>query len=469
MCDMYRVGQAYPHRHLQRHFPSRVILIRTDTDLDMLRNIILKNSAIIYVLGIFFIFQILYIWDTRPLADEVPHFHQIREFALSDTPHINRAITTPVYLHKALSYVLVVSDNLDIHKAMFKLGAAISYVNLDLFLIRLVLLTLTFLLIWYTTYLLKTEDSKSPNIFLLSFILIPIIFPYNPLVYTDVLSAVLIALSVVTAMYGRGAMSATSILLATVLRQPSIAWILIPMIILSSKEPSLDLKSFLRKNIYHLLVLCGFGVFVLVNDGIAVGDRASHELSFNISNIWFFGSIFFLTTIGYMYKGIQQTVTYVRDNFRFAKSFQYILTAIFFLLIYYIFFETYGIYHIYNTERYSMFLRNKILDLTTSIPLAKSIFGAISLLGLASFLGYRFSDVYKVPEYVFKAVSLVLISSMPLIEQRYYIPIFVLAAVFMSTKKSDLEVTIWAKIQTVCNIALALYLYISIVDLKFFI
>jgi hypothetical protein len=319
---------------------------------------------------------------------------------------------------------------------------------------------LIFITLLYSAHIRSKEDAINKNIGLLSLIVIPIIFPFIPLVYTDVLAVSFILLAFTSALYGKTYTSAASILLATIVRQPSITWILPLMTLVYTNERNL------KKILPHLLVLVCFGVFTLLNKGIAVGDRTSHEAGLHFQNMWFFGFVFFFTTLGYFYTSITDGVRkYLKEN-KSVVTHTLALCAV--LAVFIIYSHTYEITHKYNESRYGWFLRNRILVFTTTVAWAKIIFGMISISGLYMFIKTVYTNKYMYSEYLFKFIALLSISIMPLVEQRYYIPIFALTAFYISTSDQEFKTGRAATLQTLFNIVLGLYFFISMMHIRFF-
>lgn len=426
----------------------------------MFKDFFIKNNSLIYLFGFIFLFQAWMVWNVPTLSDELPHFVQIREFAVNENPRILPLITTPTYFHRSVSTGLEISNILNLATPFLKTQLMPTKELFDLFVVRVTLLVLIFITLLYSSYLLHIKEETNANIALLTIITIPIIFPFIPLVYTDVLAVSLILLSYIAGLRGKTKTSSIAILLATLCRQPSISWIVPLIVLIYTKEKKII------SIVPHISILLGFGLFTIINKGIAVGDKTSHTVGLHLSNLWFFGFIFFVTTIGYFYKTI---VVYIKLYIQKNKSIvTHILALLSLLSLFVIFNHTYEITHKYNTSRYGWFLRNRLLSLTTTITWANIIFGIISISGIFMFLSTVYSKRYIYSEYIFKFIALASISAMPLVEQRYYIPIFVLVGFYIATSDQQFKIGKAALTQSICNIAIGLYFFISIVHIKFF-
>ncbi|MBU3668570.1 MAG: hypothetical protein FGM57_01225 [Candidatus Taylorbacteria bacterium] len=432
----------------------------------MWRDFFIKNNSVIYILGFIFIIQLGMTINLKALADEFPHYWQIKEYAYipEGSVIINKAITTPTHIHNLIGKVVHLGSKLEIGKALTKAGIFEKTDAFDLFLSRGVVTTLIFLTLLYLSYIARSNKLNT-NYILLALVTIPITLPYIPLIYTDILAVSLIALSFVTGYTGKYFQSAISISLAVLIRQPSIVWIL-PILFLISRDAQ-GLKEKFKVSIYHLLVCISFIVFFILNKGVALGDRTSHEISLNLSNIWFFSFVFFVTTIGYFYPALKKAYALVL-KLNTKKYIAHLIGTMCTLGIFLLYFYTYEIHHQYNTRSYGWFLRNRLLDISTNILWAKTLFGIFSVCGLIMFLAQAFSAKHKVSEYIFKVTALVSISAMPLIEQRYYIPIFIISGFYLSISEKGFKLHTPALVQTMFNIIIGVCFFYGITHIKFF-
>lgn len=518
---------------------------------DLFKN---KKNSVIIIIAIISV-QLFCLYGVRTFADETAHFAQINKMS-HGARELNPYITTLPFFHYFFGEILIALRFLHVENIFILLKFVASPSEFGLNTTRIILAVVSaFFLIWInkksldqrnqkpkealgsiekTTDANKTEirgnSSNGNNALLGAGILIatcPIIFPMLSLVYTDIFALVFVVASVVFAAQKRGFDSAFSILIAALIRQPAITWILLTMFFTAEPELKIlysDFRKISYRNTlgkvcsdivtvinilkYHLSVLAFFIIYIILNKGIAFGDKNHHEFSLNISNMWFFGFIFFVCCIGYRYKELKNTISsgYQCIAKIFNKSNELnsfsdnqlksskkkiiagmLLSVILFLVLFILLWNTYEIHHTYNTSRYLGFLRNKILAITTVPGIAKGLFGIVSLTGLYSFLAYPIIRKSSTADFVFKISSIVPIVFMPLVEQRYYIPILALFLLFTSveyfknysviqTKKLDKDIDYTeiydshfpAKIQTIFNLIVSIYLFISILTRSFF-
>lgn len=256
----------------------------------------------------------------------------------------------------------------------------------------------------------------------LQFIFFPLIFPFFFLIYTDIWALGSILLSVERALARKLWTSALAIVFATLLRPPNIVFSSLPILLFFSEFPMqpgiMFLRNILKKLFPFFLLGAGFIIFVIMNGGIAIGDRKHHQIALNFSNLW----LFFLLFAGLLLPACCLALKNLISLYS-GFSLQKLGFVSLLFLFYYL---TYTVSHPYNFDHF--FLRNMILYYTTHfIPIKILAFFIILLGGI----GFFFTKIHHTAFKIFlPIICLLYILPFPLIEGRYYIPAFSLFLLF---------------------------------------
>lgn len=456
-----------------------------------------KDTYVLLNLILLLVLYPLFLTTQNSIADEIPHFGQIEALARAVNPffvHFNSHITTLPFFHYFFAYILRISYVLHIYEVFFRVtGLALIYrATFDLISLRFLFYIITIIGLFAIRRYNKQSNFQIPNSIIVFILSCPIILPYTSLVYTDIFAMLFILFSIQTAFASRPHLSAFSIMCATAIRQPALVWSVISVAILCYQEikmtsyfftPGTNLKSRLYqliyamfKKVYLFIVLyILFGIYVFVHNSISFGDQSLHALTLNVSNIWFFGAVFFVCTIGFTYKLIPYSHIFQwGQNQRVAlPHLSLFIWSFIFVVLYFIYNKTYYITHIFNRPEYGWYLHNRILNATTTEPIWHILFGIFSITGLLVFCFSRVYSKNPAVEYTFKTISLLSIGVMPLIEQRYYIPIFAIYFLLLSRSGALTRIytrSLWfTNLQIIANVVFGSYLMYGIAHSHFFI
>jgi alpha-1,2-glucosyltransferase len=290
---------------------------------------------------------------------------------------------------------------------------------------------------------------------MLQVLLLPILFPFFPLLYTDATALTFVLASVLAFVYRKYGLSLFLIALSVIIRQNNIVWFGCFTIawLLTEYTPELhaawfatihlrwsDVVSSVKKITrstktkltFLFVILCtlAFGIFVKINGGIAIGDQGSHPFpDVHTGNVFFMlalYSIFFLPMI------VWQLPTIYRN----LKEKKWLVPLIVGLFIFYMltFWNTHG----YNQDIHSVFLRNRILVLFTLTPAWKAVGFIAVVLAVLSLVAtpllspwwliYPMAVAYLIPSW--------------LIEQRYFFVPMVLFILFRKAQPMWMEWTL---------------------------
>lgn len=282
---------------------------------------------------------------------------------------------------------------------------------------------------------LQAVHHKVPANRLMQFVFFPIILPFSFLVYTDNLSLLLILLGFYLGWQRRFALAGLACFLSLLIRQNNIIWlILVAYLSYSRREKSgwgrKELPGLVRDFWVFGVDLAAFGIFVLVNGGVAVGHREFHPTGItDTGNLFFFlflYSLFFLPAIVVRFPRIA----------RFARNQPVItLAAAACLLVLYLFtFQTNP--HAWNKIWGDYFVRNAILLFFTSHLLLKLLFFVPVLLAVLDIL----ANPLKQPAFAL-TYPLTILYLLPswLVDPRYTIIPFAFLLLFRDEENATVE------------------------------
>ncbi len=263
------------------------------------------------------------------------------------------------------------------------------------------------------------------------FFFLPILLPFFFLLYTDVLSLGLLVFSVYGALTHREKLAGTAGILAVVVRQNQIVWLLFVFLLLYLIENgySMDreaIKNHLRRSWIFLIGFAAFALFVLLNHGIAIGDCKMHPpFTFHLGNVYFSLFLFLIVFLPMHLANFPKVCALIRRN-------PWLLAVLGLLLSIYL--PTFTNTHPYNFVH--GFLRNVVLELATLALWTKLLFFipiAYTILSIAVtplkkpvfYLVYPFWILTLVPAW--------------LIEERYYLAAFSLFLLFRERQSLSIE------------------------------
>jgi alpha-1,2-glucosyltransferase len=265
------------------------------------------------------------------------------------------------------------------------------------------------------------------------FAFLPILFPYLFLVYTEVVSTLLVLLAVLATVRRRYVLAVLACGLGVLVRQPNIAWLLLPLIAnirQHDRWPGVDdLKSLARRFWPALLVVTAFAAFVVRNHGVALGQQDAHPSGLvpRVGNLYFLLLVYCLVFAPLVLGRLGTSLRYAREHRAAALA----IAAAF--VVYLLAFEN---THPYNNEREDYYLHNYLLMTLAGSTLRKVVFFvpmALALLDLIAAPGFR-----RQRAAILLVTALTLLPSW-LIEQRYYIIPFALLMLFRDEESPRLE------------------------------
>jgi len=192
------------------------------------------------------------------------------------------------------------------------------------------------------------------------------------------------------------------------------------------------LKHYIKDCLAFIIGFAIFTVFIIVNKGIAVGDKGMHPAySLHLGNIFFMLFLFFFLFFPLNISNFSKITRFLKGNKNIG-----LLIMVVFLVYQFTFSNT----HPFNQEKYNFFLRNKILIYFSSTTLLKILF----FIPVAySLLSIKVTELSKKPFYLIYPFTILYLIPSWLIEQRYYLIPFTL---FMLFKKEQTKLVTYSTI-----------------------
>jgi alpha-1,2-glucosyltransferase len=218
---------------------------------------------------------------------------------------------------------------------------------------------------------------------------LPILFPFLPLLYTDGFSLFLVLLCLYCAAAGWRNGAAAVGILSMLVRQNNVVWLLFAALLsyqrdFGSQLSWVELRQFARR---HALLLAGLGLFaafVVINRGVAVGDRGAHPMRLSLGNLYLLLFLSFVVSL-------PGQLALAAPALRWCVTDKRVLAAA--LLLFALGYATFSNDHPYNqvgptleahifTEQAVLtnhvpYLRNILLNLVDQNPLVRLCFFAV--------------------------------------------------------------------------------------------
>ncbi len=294
------------------------------------------------------------------------------------------------------------------------------------------------------------------------FAFLPILFPFFPLIYTDVLSLLLVLIGLYLTLGKRYNLGALTVGLSLLVRQNNIVWLGLLYALAFSEycHPRGWLwltghlrPDFLRRAWVFWLGLAGFLLFLLVNGGVAMGDDLNHPSPLQGASLGLHaGNLYLLLFLSFfLFLPLHLANLPTLGVFLWRRPWVLLLLLAFFL----VYLPTFVNSHPYNVLAPQVVWRNRLLMAATASPLAKTLFFLPLAAGLLSVAVTPLAEKRYYWLYPFTALAL-----LPawLVEPRYY---FVPLALFILFRRpgSPLE---WVQAAlNVCLVALSFTLTLA--------
>lgn len=358
-----------------------------------------KADNKLWIMGLFLIVAvcmwsgIIFFGSSTKYADEDDHSRQIFRFMKGNYAMLSSITTIPGY-HVTVATIakIIGSSRNSQHIRLITLG--LSMVSIRIF--------------YLLAKKIKEEDAFLKT---LQYIFFPVSFIYFPLIYTDIFSLLLVLAAFYSGISRKYSISAIFALFSLLVRQTNIVWVIFFLAYFYFLENDFSfslqkMQAYGRKVLGYLGLIVLFVVFVLLNKGVAIGDRAMQQAGFYMGNVYFF-----MALVGFLFAPITVYSILKGKLFSLKKRIVYGAGAGLFFALLFVFFQP--ALHGYNLK--TQFLRNIILALAYGryvwVYALAIMFGCLTLSLL---------ELEKKSAMILLFILVSLVPSM-LIEQRYSI------------------------------------------------
>lgn len=352
-----------------------------------------------------------------PTSDEGFHAPQVWHYYLGGKDYADNLTVPPTY-HFVLAFIVR------------QIGHYSDYI------LRLINLSIALFSLPVFYAIAARYYPRDAGIRMLQLFFAPLIFPYFFLIYTDTWALLVIALTIFFTLRRWYLMAGLAGLIAICVRQDSVIWVGLAYILVCFEgvtlaNPSrykLFLKNAFVRGLPLLMIFFLFVAFVIYNDGVAIGDKAAHEINnFNVSNFYVFLVCAWMLFLPLNIQQLPHILVLLR------KPLVLVLLVIG-LLVY---MGTLSNPHGYNNTLFGYFLHNGLIYIMMKTTLGKFFF-YIPIAWMALTL-----CTIKFPEKRYYWLLLIIpISAIshPLIEPRYYFPAYMLINLWRPSMRPSAEV-----------------------------
>ena len=399
----------------------------------------IKSREVVFFVFIVFAFlsAFFFIRDRALFVDEEVHYLQIQRFIHGDFEVYDIITVIPGY-HYLFSFTARVFSFYTIGEIRM-LNAIAGLISVFVFLLLV--------------FRIHGEKGLGKG---LEYVFFPILFPFFFLIYTDVLSLLMVLAMLYFVLMKRYKIAGIFGIFAFFVRQNNVVWMafMVAFVYIEENGWKFDIRKILellKKTWVFVFGLVAALCFFIYNRGFSLGDRAMHESGFYLGNIFFILFLFFFLFLPMNIGNFWKIKHFVKKN----KWIWFVVLGIFFIYM-----KFFVVNHPYNLKAQDYFLRNLLLHKFMIGNLIKTILFfpiAYSILSLC-IIRLKRKEFYLF--YLFAILSLI---PMGLIEQRYYLIPFSLFILFKEGDKS------WIEMVTICfYVILSVVLFYLIGEVKFF-
>lgn len=413
-------------------------------------------AAVCYVSGLLLVFFLVNDEVPQPYMDEIFHVDQARSYCVGNFSYVSTSFQVLHHSHVVLNYVfhqwnkkittppglyLTTLGFLKPFSELYAFGEEAADLICPTTMLRFINIIfgvanayLIFLINWH-----QYKSIRSHSVLVVSSIaiaLFPCLYFFNFLFYTDSGSVFFVLLMYFHHLNHQEWLAAVFGLMSLLFRQTNIVWVFFiaakqAITIIQISLPKMKKKSNQKQSIIvtflSLVVVCGgyalvglaFLMFLVANRGIVLGDKAAHQATLNIPQLfYFFGFCAFF--------GIPWFSSYltIKDFVKFVKNNRLLIvmltTATGFLL------KTMATVHPYllaDNRHYTFYVWRKILD-------PSNIYSLYTLPFIFVYAGFAFFNAMPHKDTLWKCLFLfcIAVSVVPqkLLEFRYFVTPFIM-------------------------------------------
>ena len=295
--------------------------------------------------------------------------------------------------------------------------------------------------------LVRSFEPQVSTMRTLQFVFFPLLFPFWFLIYTDVYALLWMLLAILALTWDRVHVSGIVMIVSVLVRQTYIVWLV--LLGLWTVTVAAPLRQLATRGTSFGIGVGFFLLFVMVNGGIAVGDRGSHpDFVFHTENLLFMLLCFFVMFLPLILSMLPQI----------ARLPPALLVGVLLSSVV-LYFGTFRVDHP-NNIGLNHYVRNALLEVINASTSAGVVTSVAIALAVLSLCVIRLRQPVHYLIYPFAALSV-----MPswLIEQRYYLPAFTLFMLFRESASPRVERTLLAM-----NVIMAFCLFVGVTEGWFF-
>lgn len=361
--------------------------------------------------------------DAKPTPDEIAHYSHINWFDHGKFKVAWDILTVLPGYHAISAAILWVTDLRTLAAARW-LNAAYGLLAIGAF-----------------HWMRRNATGKEEAAATLQFALLPILFPYDFMVYTDVLSlAVVLAAGAIT-LSGRHVISGALMILALCIRQTNVIWLpLYAWIALSADRafPLPPLRPMLARTWPYAVGIGLFLVYWACNGSISLSKEQATmhpDFSIHVGNVYF--TLFLCVVLFPLHVGIglKEFATRVR-----ARPWLIAIPLVVFAL----FWQLFRVDHPFNQALEPWMLHNRVILLAQSAWQWKAAFG---LLVVAAGCGLAGTRLHPPSAWMLYPLTLVALLSSWMVEHRYALAPIAFWLVFRERQNEKIETAttaLWA-------------------------
>ncbi len=391
-----------------------------------------KNKEVsIAIVGIFLVAAFLLATESGHRRDEKVHSRVIKDFYQGQMVPMKNLTNIPGY-HLSMAGVAHVID------VFYDFGKKPKqrYVRF--------MSTMTFgvLFVIVTSHLLKVLNKRKEELFVI--VTMPIMFLFILTVYTDIPALALLLLGYYFVLRKRHWLASCVFIATLLVRQDMITYIVGIIAIYTIFDAlgkryiptnNVDImkvvrRSFARDMVPYYILVSAFVGFVIINGGVAIGDKNAHPTSLHWGNIYNFFIMFFIIFLPIVLSSFGKVIAHMRHRWRIIVP--VIIGGWFF------YDWSFVVSHMYNFA--PGFLHNDIVLAIDQSLLWRSISYGVVIISLMTLIVMRWRSVVEV--ILFAPVALVSLSLHWLIEPRYSMVPLLFSALWYRWPKNIL----WAQI-----------------------
>lgn len=403
---------------------------------------ILKAVILLYTLLMVSVFAFSFIIGQNLHGDEQWHYRQVWFF-----------LNGRWFLHGTITMIP------GYHFIMFLLGYLFN-TNL-LSHIRIFSFFFSFLTVVIFYLMAEKTNEKNSVIKTVQYFVMPIIFPFFFLVYTDIFSMLFLFIALFCTLSKKYTAAGIWGIISLFSRQNNVIWLAFLFCIIYVMEFGYSFER--KKIITHLkkrwIFLLGFlliVLFVIFNKGFTLGDRGSHPIALHTGNVFLMLFLFFFLFLPLNVSNFKKIVIFLKEN----KT--YFLYIAFFFVFYLL---TYKNDHPYNNytgidDPFYFNLRTRLLVFSCSGLWQKVLYFIPAAYAALSIRVTKLSDKSF---YLLWPFTVLYLAPSWLIEQRYYMLTY---SFFILFKEEESPLVEYSTI--VLYVLLTIFLFDGIVKWQFF-